>query len=724
MKRLIISSWLLLAMAFVQAGTPLWTFTPLTPTKITVPVSSTATVQYQVTNQSKRVHTLVMTPIPGITQVTTAGHCPLVFVLGYQQSCLLTLFIESSSLSGNVIGGPVVCDQANPLQCYRPSQANSLKITKGRAVSFTVGGRTFGLLGTLVLVNNGSEALTLNADGTFTFPTALPPGSTYSITVQNQPATQTCTVSNGSGTIANANIRNIRVNCSTNARTISGTVTGLAPSESVVLQNNGGNNLTVNSNGTFTFSAPVAQGAPYNVTILTQPTTQTCTVTNGSGTAGATNINNVQVTCATNAYTVGGNVSGLTGTVVLQNNGTDNLTLTSDGSFTFPTPVAQGATYQVTILTQPASQNCTVSNGSGIMGGANVTNVAVNCADNTTNLTISTSNLVLSVTGLIEYGMPGNPNSGVARTITITNTGSLPAFNLVVSSADLPTGTTSSSDCPTTLAAGASCTITVTPGNTASSDGTNPCSTGTQASPSFIQVFGSNTNQVGASVYVLSYGCFYQGGYVYALNDLTPANTSIGGKLAALSDQFPLPQVFWSTDNSSPPNVAYDRIFGISETSTTASPNPSSGQVTGQIACDGAIDGACNTNNIYVYYQTAATGAPINLSTYAAGICKQNINGLNDWYLPAICELGYEGTSSASIAINCGTMSEPSLQNIQSSLIDFGNLISLTGTYWSSTELASDPVNGAWLQVLSPLNSGQIPSDKGQLTGVLCTRIF
>jgi hypothetical protein len=85
--------------------------------------------------------------------------------------------------------------------------------------------------------------------------------------------------------------------------------------------------------------------------VIAQPATQTCIVTNGSGTAGSSDITDVQVTCATNAYKVGGAVSGLSGTVVLQNNGTDNLSVNSDDAFAFPTPVAQGASYDITVLT-------------------------------------------------------------------------------------------------------------------------------------------------------------------------------------------------------------------------------------------------------------------------------------------------------------------------------------------------------------------------------------
>lgn len=78
-------------------------------------------------------------------------------------------------------------------------------------------------------------------------------------------------------------------------------------------------------------------------------------------------------------YTVGGSVSSLTGTVVLTLNGSDNLTLTSNGPFTFSTPVASGATYTVTVATQPATQTCTVTNGSGTVTATNITNVQVAC---------------------------------------------------------------------------------------------------------------------------------------------------------------------------------------------------------------------------------------------------------------------------------------------------------------------------------------------------------
>ena len=168
-----------------------------------------------------------------------------------------------------------------------------------------------------------------------------------------------------------------------NIYTVGGTIAGL--SGTVVLQNNNGNDLAVSANGAFTFTTQLTGGSAYSVTVLTQPTgpSQTCTVTNGSGTIGSTNVTNVGVTCATSSFTIGGTVSGLTGTgLVLQNNGGNNLAIAGKGGFTFSTQILSGATYAVTVLTQPTgpSQDCAVTGSSGTVGAGNVTNMVVACA--------------------------------------------------------------------------------------------------------------------------------------------------------------------------------------------------------------------------------------------------------------------------------------------------------------------------------------------------------
>ena len=255
--------------------------------------------------------------------------------------------------------------------------------------SFTIGGTVAGLGAgkSVVLLNNGGDALTRNANGGFSFATALASGASYAVTVGTQPAGQTCTISNGSGTVASANVTNVAVSCvdlPPATYTIGGNLSGLGAGKSVVLLNNGGDALTRNANGGFSFATALASGASYAVTVGTQPAGQTCTVSNGSGTVASANVTNVAVSCANvPTYTIGGSVSGLvTGrSVGLLNNGGDALTVNANGGFSFATALASGASYAVTVGTQPAGQVCTVNNGSGTVASANVTNVAVSCVN-------------------------------------------------------------------------------------------------------------------------------------------------------------------------------------------------------------------------------------------------------------------------------------------------------------------------------------------------------
>lgn len=163
--------------------------------------------------------------------------------------------------------------------------------------------------------------------------------------------------------------------------TIGGSVTGLTGT-GLVLQDNGGDNLSVTADGSFTFATKVNSGANYSVAVKTQPSGQNCTVTNATGAASA-NVTNVTVACTSTAsnVTIGGSVTGLTGTgLVLQDNGADSLPISQNGAFTFVTSLATGTNYTVTVSTQPSGQTCTVTNGTGTTASANVTNVGVGCS--------------------------------------------------------------------------------------------------------------------------------------------------------------------------------------------------------------------------------------------------------------------------------------------------------------------------------------------------------
>lgn len=159
-------------------------------------------------------------------------------------------------------------------------------------------------------------------------------------------------------------------------RSVGGSVSGLTGT--VVLRNNATDDLTLSANGVFTFATQLAQGATYSVTVFTQPAGQTCTVSNATGTVGAANVTNVNVTCVNN-FTLGGTASGVAVAITLQNNGGNNLSVSANGSFTFGAGVANGSTYNVTVQAQQPGQNCTITNGSGTVSGANITNVTVTC---------------------------------------------------------------------------------------------------------------------------------------------------------------------------------------------------------------------------------------------------------------------------------------------------------------------------------------------------------
>lgn len=79
------------------------------------------------------------------------------------------------------------------------------------------------------------------------------------------------------------------------------------------------------------------------------------------------------------SYTLGGTISGLQGTVVLSN-GSEHVTVVTDGSFTFPAGLNDSATYEVSVQSQPSGQRCVVNHGRGTINGANANGIYIGCA--------------------------------------------------------------------------------------------------------------------------------------------------------------------------------------------------------------------------------------------------------------------------------------------------------------------------------------------------------
>jgi 6-phosphogluconolactonase (cycloisomerase 2 family) len=145
--------------------------------------------------------------------------------------------------------------------------------------------------------------------------------------------------------------------------TVGGTVSGLDVGQSVVLQNNGGDDLTVSANGPFTFATKISNGGSYAVQVGTQPQRMYCALVGASGTASA-DVSSVAVSCA-GPYTVGGLVSGLVGQGLELALDTQHLAISNNGNYVFPAvlnPSPSG--HSVTIAQQPISpaQRCIVQN--------------------------------------------------------------------------------------------------------------------------------------------------------------------------------------------------------------------------------------------------------------------------------------------------------------------------------------------------------------------------
>ena len=334
----------------------------------------------------------------------------------------------------------------------------------GGSSKYTIGGTISGLTASgLTLSTNGQSVSPASGATNFTFSTAFPSGIQYYVSVSAQPTGETCAVADSSGTLASANVTNVQVTCTANTvsstYTVGGTISGLTASGLTLKETVSGQTLSPASGATsFTFPTAVASGASYSVTVSAQPAGETCVVANGSGTVPSANVTNVQVTCTANTvsstYTVGGTISGLTASGLTLKEAVSGQTLSPASgatSFTFPTAVASGASYSVTVSAQPTGETCAVANGSGTVGSSNITSVQVTCTANTVGqLTITTPSLSAATVGT-AYSQTINVSGGVAPYTFSISSGSLPSWasSSTFDSSGKITGTPSSSDAGT-----------------------------------------------------------------------------------------------------------------------------------------------------------------------------------------------------------------------------------------------------------------------------------
>lgn len=306
-------------------------------------------------------------------------------------------WFTTQQLSGSRYDVQVLTDPANPPQTCTPASPTGVVRDRDVTVIVACALNTYQILASvsgltagtrLVLVNNGGEAVETTTDGTIPFPTPIATGSPYNVTIGNPaPAGHSCTVANGSGTVGSDTVT-VSVTCQ-RVYTVGGSVAGLVGSGLGL--RNGAVTLAVPGNATsFRLPQSFATGSTYQIEIVSQPTSpsQTCSLANASGTIGNSDVTNVQVSCTTDTFTIGGSVTGLGGFgLQLQLNGGETLTLSlPTTTFTFSTRVPSGQPYNVAVVRQPdpfpftPQQNCSVTGGgSGTVGAANVTDVSILC---------------------------------------------------------------------------------------------------------------------------------------------------------------------------------------------------------------------------------------------------------------------------------------------------------------------------------------------------------
>jgi hypothetical protein len=266
--------------------------------------------------------------------------------------------------------------------------------------TFNVGGTISGLTVSGLVLANGSDTLAVPAGATsFTMPAAVAYGSSYAVTVAAQPTGLTCDVTSGTGTIGTVAVTTIAVKCSDPSPTVGGTIGGLGSATGLVLAN-GTEKYTVPASATsFTLDAPQSPGSTYAVRVQSQPTGLTCSTGKGLGTMPTHNVTDVSIICSDEAYSLGGTIAGLTGTGLVLSDGSDTYRVPAGATdFTMPAAVAYGSGYTVSVQTQPAGLTCTVSGGAGTMPASAVMNVEVTCAS-------SSYTVGGSISGLTTYGL-------------------------------------------------------------------------------------------------------------------------------------------------------------------------------------------------------------------------------------------------------------------------------------------------------------------------------
>jgi len=142
--------------------------------------------------------------------------------------------------------------------------------------------------------------------------------------------------------------------------------------------------IAIDADSDFAFATILPMLTHYRVAIVGEPEGQHCGLVHGSGVINRQRPETVVVTChsAEARYRIGGEVSGLRGTLTVTNASTgESLPLTANGVFAFHDQQCSGSLYDVRIVSQPAGQHCVVERSADRVYDSAVQSVHVSCVD-------------------------------------------------------------------------------------------------------------------------------------------------------------------------------------------------------------------------------------------------------------------------------------------------------------------------------------------------------
>ena len=479
----------------------------------------------------------------------------------------------------------------------------------------------------------------------------------------------------------------------TTSYSVGGTVSGLVGSGSVVLRENiSDNNLTVTTNGTYTFTVQVASGSAYLITVLTQPAGQTCTISGGTGIISG-NVMHVDVACTDNPFTVGGTVTGLTGSVKLQNNGGDDLTVTN-GPFTFATKLVNGSAYKVTAdLSQNTTspQTCSVSSGAGTVSG-NVTDVTVVCSP--TAYTVS-----VTVTGPLNGSAVLQVNDD--DDLTVTNGGPFP-FAKPVAKGSPYYVTLRSLQFPNQI-----CTITgdsSTGGVTLSGDVTVAVDCKKNTTPRFAYVANSSANTVSAYTIDANSGALTGVGTVATGTNPYSVTVDPSGKFAYVANNGSNDVSAYTIDGSGALTPVGTVAAGTLPSSVTVDP-------TGKFAyVANGFDGV-GGNSVSAYKINASTGALTPVGTVATGTLPSSVTVDPSGQFVYVANFNSNDVSAYTINSTTGALTEMVNSPFGAGTGPGSVTVDPSGTFayvanWGSDDVSAYAIDGA-----------------GALTPIICSGI-